>query len=225
MADKLAYICAAAALLATLAYTGVLTPPHEISDCQDICEPTATKFILVLLESQRYLNDLYSSGAIKHTLNNKIAGDNNNTYTAQKVINAVLKSQAEESAGQQKGQLTAALQVFLFFNASALFASVSCLLIACSSAFRTEVEADKQECLFLLAVSAAAAYVAFLAAHFQAYFLGAITPVLIAPILIAITFPLVAFLGWTMLLTPICRWLLSSLSLACYKQPSIRDVR
>ena len=214
MADKLAYICAAAALLATLAYTGVLTPPHEISDCQDICEPTASKLIMVLLESQRYLNDVYASGTRNHTFD-RMAESNQNSFTAQSVIDKVFKSQAAETEGRQKGKVTVALQVFLFFNACALFSSVTCLVVACSSVYRfKETQADsanliieraiEKECIALLAVSAAAAYVAFVSAHFQVYWLGSFSQTQVLPVFLSLAgfFLVIAGLGWMGKLSP-----------------------
>ena len=206
MSDKLSYICVAAALLATLSYTCVLTPPHEYSDCQDICVTSMSKFVEVFLETQRILGAMPPVNATKvESVSGLSQATSTDLFTNRNIVNANLRAEDLDGAGQKKGPFASPLQAFFVLNAVALFSSVSCLVLACLANSQDNIE---KICSTLLTVSAIAAYCAFVIAHFQVYYTQQFDIALVLLLALAIAFAMWTVfyaLGWS-------RWFLGRLT-------------
>jgi len=193
---RLSYICVAAALLATLSYTSVLTPPREYDDCQDICVGSMAKFTEVFLETQRVLSAMAPVNASQvSSVSGLSQVTSRDLFTNRRVINANLAAEEAYGPGQKKGAFAGLLQAYLVFNATALFSSLSCLVLACL--LDSTVSAERT-CSILLSVSAAAAYIAFVLAHFQVFYVEHFYAAIAVVLTLAIGFAVwtVYALGW-----------------------------
>ena len=168
--QNLSLICVVAALLATLAYSGVLTPPKELSECQDLCQSSLLRLSVVTLESQLFVNQLADQVRYK-TVDDLI------TYAVSNIVYKVIEQQQKPDFDVKYAKsVAAALQVFCVANGVALFSSMCCLVIAgCRSIPAQTAEqygAIADDCLKLLMVASVSVFVAFLVAHIQVYKLG-----------------------------------------------------
>ena len=181
-----------AVLLATLSYTGVLTPPHEIADCQDLCPNSMLKFGVALLESQLYVQNLTSD--VKSLVTPGV------TESVDAIVTDVLNQDIQVNLGgtRIKRSVSPSLQAFLALNGIALLASLSCLIIAGVRSIHADDVAQyksiQKDCLGLVLAASVAVWGAFIAAHQQVYYLDSIcTGLIVLYVCAALSFLILIF--------------------------------
>ena len=110
--DVLNAVAVVSALLATLTYTGVLTPPLQVSDCTDLCgNPTLSNIGVTVWYAVRAANKADAGDAtFANTTQSYFAG----LYDTSKVINS-------------QNVLIPSTTAFIAFNAAALYLSLAAL--------------------------------------------------------------------------------------------------
>ena len=161
-----------AALLAQLSYTGVLTVPQEVSDCQDICTASVLQLSVSLLGSHWLVQNLEPPSVPEDR--KYVAATYDVDYIVQKVLNS--ERELRDLKTSVPKHLTASLQSFLVFNGVALLSSLSCLIIAGvrlqKASSLQQYKSIDVDCLHLVIVSSVSIMAAFIAAHLQVYFIS-----------------------------------------------------
>ena len=189
--QNVAILCVLAGLLATLSYTGVLTPPHEISDCQDLCFPSLVRLIVVLLESQLYSGSL----PVEHNITWNV------TYGVYARVAKVLTEEEAIRPRDNETTILLPLQAFFICNAVALLSSLTCLVVAgvrmisLKEVNEEDVSSIETDCLALVLLASLSLMIAFFIAHFQVYYLGKMSIALWILTAVCLVFVIIMFLG------------------------------
>lgn len=171
--SNIAILCVVAALLATLSYTSVLTPPKIFSDCTDLCDRSVLRLSVALQTSN--LHSIWKYGTSNTELRASFRNKTILNITKEVDSNLRYVMNEQDSARYIPNAVSAAQQLFLVCNGVALLASLSCLIIACYQIIHAETadeyEAAERVCLGLIGLASGCVFAATVAAHFQVYYL------------------------------------------------------
>ena len=206
--QSISLLCLVAALLATLSYTGVLTPPKPWSTCDTLCVSSMAELSVLNQEIAAYLrNSTLSSQNFAVSEYNTFSELTNlaavNTYVTGEIEDAV---QAGYPYFERDEHLTWPLEVFLVLNAIAFSSSMACLLIAgFRSAFAngSELATVETDCLLFVMLAGTSLFFAFIFANVEVFIFIVTEPGFPVVLMISGVFAVVIAVGIRKPLVPV----------------------